>query len=343
MARKAFLVVVLTIGVSTLAFGQAMTLLSEDFESWPPAGWTITNDGGDCVWDSTANTGRSNYAGGDGDAADADADVCGSGTTMNTGLVTPVLDMSGAASATLTFVASFNYLSNDTFEVNVTTDGATWTNLLRWQEDHDAYGPGETVTLDLTPYISATTQVEFRYIAPGWDWYAEVDQVRIDIAGGGGTDADLAITKTAGVSGAVHPGDQFAYTLTVTNNGPADATGVVVTDVLPAGLTYVSDSCGGSWNAGTGTWTWTIGALSASTNVSCDLTVEVAPGANGTITNVATVTGNENDPDGANSTASADVTASSRIPGIPAQTPGGVAVMVLLLVGAALLVLRRRV
>ncbi len=32
----------------------------------------------------------------------------------------------------------------------------------------------------------------------------------------------------------------IAYVIVVTNNGPADATGVVVTDDLPKGLTFVS-------------------------------------------------------------------------------------------------------
>jgi len=68
----------------------------------------------------------------------------------------------------------------DYFEVDVSSDGGTsWANVLSWAEDHDAYGPGEAVSIDLTPFLSANVVVRFHYVAPGWDWWAEVDQVRV--------------------------------------------------------------------------------------------------------------------------------------------------------------------
>ncbi len=166
--------------------GQACTwteLVHEDFESWPPPDWNIVNYGGDCVWESNATTGRTNYAGGDGLCADADADWCGSGTTMWTGLWTPQLvDLSNAVSATLRYVASYNYLGGDEYAaVNFSDDGGgSWTNLLTWNTDHHPYGPGEVVTIDLTPYVgSSDSYVEFEYYSPDWNWWFEVDQVVI--------------------------------------------------------------------------------------------------------------------------------------------------------------------
>lgn len=156
------------------------TVLSEDFESWLPTGWMTVTNGGDCSWESTATTGRSNYAGGDGEAAIADSDWCGSGTTMDAELWTPAMDLSAYDSASLNFIAAYNDLSTgDVFNVDVSSDGGTsWTNLLSWNEDHSAYGPGEAVSLDLTPYLSANVVVRFHYTA-GWDWWAIVDQVRV--------------------------------------------------------------------------------------------------------------------------------------------------------------------
>lgn len=53
-------------------------------------------------------------------------------------------------------------------------------------------------------------------------------------------DADLAVTVTSNAPGPVTSGVNVTYTATVTNNGPKDAEGVVLTDVLQIGLNLVS-------------------------------------------------------------------------------------------------------
>ena len=53
--------------------------------------------------------------------------------------------------------------------------------------------------------------------------------------------ADLSITKTASAD-PVAVGDEFDYTITVTNNGPSDNGGFTVTDVLPIEVSFVSES-----------------------------------------------------------------------------------------------------
>jgi uncharacterized repeat protein (TIGR01451 family) len=52
--------------------------------------------------------------------------------------------------------------------------------------------------------------------------------------------ADLAITKTGPAS--VVAGSNLIYTITVTNPGPSDAAGVVVSDATPTGLVFVSNT-----------------------------------------------------------------------------------------------------
>jgi len=74
--------------------------------------------------------------------------------------------------------------------------------------------------------------------------------------------ADLGLVKTVNDA---HPnvGETIIFTVTLTNHGPSQATGVIVTDVLPPGLTFVPatpsdgtyDSTSGVWTVGTVTTT----------------------------------------------------------------------------------------
>lgn len=67
--------------------------------------------------------------------------------------------------------------------------------------------------------------------------------------------ADLSITKSDG-SATYTPGGTATYVITVSNAGPDDATGVVVTDNLPAGVTlsgpWTCSATGGTCSSGSG-------------------------------------------------------------------------------------------
>jgi len=113
----------------------------------------------------------------------------------------------------------------------------------------------------------------------------ELPTPRTDGASYSGVSADLSLTKTVDNS-SPHVGDNVIFTITVTNNGPSNATGVVVGDLLPAGLTYVSDNGGAAYNDSTGNWT--IGNLNNGVSVSLKITATVVQA--GSITNTAEVT-----------------------------------------------------
>ena len=171
-------------------------ILSEDFEgAFPPSGWSVV---GDSLWDRNDNWGRTNYAGGNGYCADADSDAYGSGG--DTELWTPSFSLAGYSSAELTFIASYYDASwaDDYADVDISTNGGTtWTNLLHWAEDHDDHGPGEEVTIDLTPYVgNSNVIVRWHYYAPGWDWYYEIDNVTITGVGGGALPCASGVNHT---------------------------------------------------------------------------------------------------------------------------------------------------
>ncbi len=100
----------------------------------------------------------------------------------------------------------------------------------------------------------------------------------------GAQSADLAVTK--GFSPASPTlGQNVTFTVTVTNNGPNAATGVVVSDYLPDGITYVSDDGAGAYVPGTGIWT--IGALA--NGASAALHIVATVGTTNPSCNVATI------------------------------------------------------
>ncbi|HXJ65505.1 MAG TPA: DUF11 domain-containing protein, partial [Actinomycetota bacterium] len=119
--------------------------------------------------------------------------------------------------------------------------------------------------------------------------------------------ADLRIAKSDSPD-PVAAGGTLTYTIQVTNDGPADAFNVVVTDTLPTATTYQSDtdSC---VEAPAGTLTCPVGDLQSGASTSFDVTVLVdADAASGggpvTLTNTASVDSDQDDPDTTDNTVS---------------------------------------
>ncbi len=119
---------------------------------------------------------------------------------------------------------------------------------------------------------------------------------------------DLGITKTDSVD-PVAAGGNLVYTLIVTNSGPATATGVVVTDNLPTGLSFVSGSStvGTVSNVGNAV-TVNVGTLATGATATVTLNTTVASTTTGTISNTATVTSSENDTNTTNNSATQPTT-----------------------------------
>ena len=110
--------------------------------------------------------------------------------------------------------------------------------------------------------------------------------------------ADLQITKECNVSSAVNVSDLIKFTITVRNNGPCDATGVFVGEVLNSNLEHFSNTTTVGHYDG---FTWTIGNLTNQSSAVLTIVARVISAGN--ISNVVVVKGIENDTNTSNNEA----------------------------------------
>lgn len=147
----------------------------------------------------------------------------------------------------------------------------------------------------------------------------------------------LSVAKTAPAS--APQGGTITYTITYGNTTDAPIDGVVITDTVPSGTTFVSATGGGTLSGGV--VTWNIGTIPANTTgltVTFTVNVTAASGlvVNGTYsiagTGVATLAG---------SPARTSVTASTAASQVPGLSLPGLAVLVALVAAAGVLFLAR--
>jgi uncharacterized repeat protein (TIGR01451 family) len=146
--------------------------------------------------------------------------------------------------------------------------------------------PAGTVLTDTATATASTPDP-----APGNNTATVTTQV-----GPGG--ADLAVVVAA--PSTVFAGGSFDYTVTVTNNGPSDASGVALADTLPAGVTFVS-ATGASCTPAV---SCALGTVPAGGSTVVTLHVTAGALAVGTVlTNTATVSAATTDPTPGNNSA----------------------------------------
>jgi uncharacterized repeat protein (TIGR01451 family) len=111
----------------------------------------------------------------------------------------------------------------------------------------------------------------------------------------GNTCVDLVLDKTQSTAtGTVHVNQNLTYTVRVKNRGTTPATNVVMTDMLPASMTFVSatPTQGSCTRAGT-TVTCNLGSMAGNTQATVNILVK--PQTPGQFRNFASVKSKEDD------------------------------------------------
>lgn len=159
------------------------TIFIDRFESGLGA-WTITNNGGTCVWEIMTPPYPNTYTlpvTSSGGVLAADVDDCGSGSTLNaTAQVTQTLDMSSYELVFIQFDNDWNVIdAQDEAHVEVSIDGgSTWTGV--WDQiGVDISNTHETVNITSLVNGQSNVKVRLRSVQPGWDWWWAVDNFSV--------------------------------------------------------------------------------------------------------------------------------------------------------------------
>ena len=164
------------------------------------------------------------------------------------------------------------------------------------------FSPAVTVTVGSTDTLIFTAQAStivgtYANVASADTSAGELTSDPVEIGVGA---PRLTIAKSASTVSA-NPGDTITYTISYANDSPVNVTSAVISDVLPSGLTFVSASDGGSYNAGNRTITWSVGDIPSGDGpftVSFVVTVDdpYPDAAAIPLVNTATIDANETDP-----------------------------------------------
>jgi uncharacterized repeat protein (TIGR01451 family) len=182
------------------------------------------------------------------------------------------------------------------------------------QNYHDSNGAGNQRVGELTGIsvdsdgsfwvVSQYADFELPFPNGGADWGTAIANFSVGIPP---TPTDLAVNLSASTTSP--EGANLVYSVTITNNGPAEAANVALTDVLPSGTTFVSASFSqGSFNVTSGVLTLTVPALAVSSSITG--TITLLPLEEGSLTDTVNVSANNPDPNPGNNQSSATTTLS---------------------------------
>ncbi|MFC1707001.1 S8 family serine peptidase, partial [Planctomycetota bacterium] len=158
----------------------SQTLLSTDFGSGLPSGWSVVDGDSDGnKWTST-NPGSRTDPNWTGTFMIVDSDDAGE-VAMDEELITESFDCPPAYSVvTLSFKHYFKYYAEGVSEkgdVDVRIGAGSWQNVAHYTADNSG-----TVNLDISSIAAgqSSVQVRWRYYDANWDWYWGIDDVSVE-------------------------------------------------------------------------------------------------------------------------------------------------------------------
>src|SRR5207249_2332859 len=200
------------------------------------------------------------------------------------GNLTYTLSYSNTGNANATGVVLTDTVPANTTFVSATAGGTLASGVVTWSPGNLAAGASGSVQMVVrvaSPLANGTSITNATY---------NIDSNETSPVNGAAVSTTVSSAPLLAVSKTDSPdpvaaGGNLTYTIAYANNGSAGATGVVITDSVPANTTFVSATAGGT--LASGAVTWSVGNLAAGASGSAQLVVRVAsPLANGTsITN----------------------------------------------------------
>ncbi len=254
-------------------------------------------------------------------AESVDPAVAGSGVGNLTYVVTATNNGPTAASGVV--VSQALTLPAGVALESVTPSAGTWADP-EWRIGSLGNGASATLTIVLT--VAAGAEPGTDVITSAAELTA-VDDPEIDAGNDAASEStsierevDLVLVTTDSPD-PWSPGESLVYTLTVTNMGPSDATGVVVTDSLPAAVALVATS--GCTEDPDGAPTCTLGSIAAGDSARYTIEVAVGPDPPPMITNTATATSTEPELDEVDNTDDETTTLDTTAPTVTGVSAGG--------------------
>jgi hypothetical protein len=179
------LMLVLVVTFGFVATSQAQVMLFQDFEgSFPPTGWSVTNDdGGPVVWhrsDVAPNYGTGQSLPISGYFAYAESYPAYCGFSYDTSLITPAFSTVGMDKVEVSFAFQYWVYSSEHLALDYRIGAGPWVNI----ENLPSYGgytaQSRTVDISMTAG-NPSVQLRWRYynLSSGCDWWTSIDNVVI--------------------------------------------------------------------------------------------------------------------------------------------------------------------